>query len=183
MSASDRQPRSPQQIARILVDAETFGISDAAEMHGIHRNSIRNLRTAWGRDPRVVRACAELREEASKGWIEKARAARGQLLGNVLKLAATTKSLRAATEALRRVGELVMASEILDPEEQAPPQGGDGGPDEETTEKPAETAGDTVPSKGRVKGGVVAEPHDAHQPPDARPPQGAAGRRRKGTRH
>lgn len=103
---------SIEQIARALLDAQLFGDKRAAELHGVHFNTIVNWRGDGPSD--AVRAAMDrLRAELRAGWIDEARDARRALVQLTLARARTSKNLRSTTEALRRVNEVVMAHEIL----------------------------------------------------------------------
>lgn len=103
----------PEQIARALLDAEFHGDRRAAEMHGVHRNTLVNWRGEDGPSDAVRAEMDRLRVVVRLGWIDEARDARRELVMIVLERARVSKNLRSTTEALRRVSEVVMAHEIL----------------------------------------------------------------------
>lgn len=106
--------RTPEQIARALLDAQLFGDRRAGEMHGVHYKTLVNWRGGDDGPSDAVRAEMDrLRVEVRRGWIDEARDVRRAIVQRVLVLARTSKNLRATTDALRRLNEVVVAHEIL----------------------------------------------------------------------
>lgn len=121
MSASSKPPRghnakppTTERVARALVDADLLGDRAAARAHGVHPNTIKNWRRDFARSADVAAEVKRLREAASADWIEKARSLRSKLIDRIGVLADTNPSIRATTEALRRVHEVIVSHEILD---------------------------------------------------------------------
>ncbi|MDO9020553.1 MAG: hypothetical protein Q7V43_26755 [Myxococcales bacterium] len=119
-----------------MLDAELFGDVRAGEMHGCHRKTIANWRGGdEGPSPAVRAEMDRLRAELRKGWLAEAHDVRRALLQRALVLSRTSKNLRAVTECLRRVNEVVVADEILsDPDAErhlADQQGAAGAPEGE----------------------------------------------------
>lgn len=123
MSASSKPPRqrvdhskkapSADRVARALVDADLFGDKAAARAHKVHPNTIKNWRRDFARSADVAAEVKRLRTAASADWIEKARDLRSKLIDRIGELAGTNPSIRATTEALRRVHEVIISHEIL----------------------------------------------------------------------
>lgn len=126
MSASSKPPRgthnakppTTERVARALLDAEVFGDKSAARRHGVHANTIKNWRRDFSRSAEVTAEVKRLRAAVSADWIERARDLRAKLIDRIGTLAETNPSMRATTEALRRVHEVIVSHEILadDPE-------------------------------------------------------------------
>ncbi len=121
MSASSKPPRrtwnakapTTEQVARALLDAQVLGDKSAARKHGVHANTIKNWRREWGGSKAVVAEMDRLRSEVRQAWIDEARDARRMLVDRIVALASRSKSLRAVTEAGRRVHEIVMSHEVV----------------------------------------------------------------------
>lgn len=121
MSASSKPPRrtwnakapTTEQVARALLDAQVFGDKAAACRHNVHANTIKNWRRDWGTSATVIAEMDRLRVSVRQGWIDEARDARRMLVARTVQLAMRSKSLRAVTEASRRMHEIVMSHEIV----------------------------------------------------------------------
>jgi transposase len=151
VSASSKPPRgfstkppTPEQVARVLLDAQTFGDKKAAKRHGIHYKTVSNWRARYFGDTEVEQATRKLREEISKGWIEEARDLRRLLIARTREVALKSNDLDALTNTLRRTHEVVMSHEIVNepdpdaehhgadqPEDQGEAEGSDGAEGEE----------------------------------------------------
>ena len=130
-------------MARALIDADMLGDTGAARKHGVHFNTIANWRKRWGSTPAVRRVMNTLRERASRGWIEQGRDARLQLVAKVAEIAGrarSVKDLKAVTDALRRIHEVVLSHEILGGAETKASDQRDE-PDQPRDEPPAPSAG------------------------------------------
>lgn len=148
MSASSKPPRSfstkppsPEHVARVLLDAQTFGDKAAAERHGVHYKTVSNWRLRYLGDPEVERETKRLREEISKRWIEEARDARRVVIARTVYLAKRSKRLDRVTNALRRIHEVVLSHEILNDPDDDQHHGADQSTDSRTAEAPDDTKG------------------------------------------
>jgi transposase len=147
VSASSKPPRSfstkpptPEQVARVLLDAQTFGDKAAAKRHGIHYKTVSNWRARYFGDPEVEQATRKLRAEITKGWIDEARDTRRFLVHRTKELAGKSKRLDRVTNALRRIHEVVLSHEILNDPDDADDQ--HHGPDQPADPREGEASHD-----------------------------------------
>lgn len=108
------KPPHPQQVARVLLDAETFTDTLAARRAGLSTKTVQRWRNQFGADPEVSRIVQLLRERLATGWTDKVRAARNVAVDSVLeKLIDPESTLRDRTVALRELRETAHAYELL----------------------------------------------------------------------
>lgn len=116
----DKDRKQPSAQGKVLVDATERGQTAAAREHGVSRESVRR----WSNDlaagePQLVAAVADakaMRDSALGGRIERALSAGLDFVARAAEQAdpADPKMVAAVCEALRVVGELQLARDMID---------------------------------------------------------------------
>jgi hypothetical protein len=125
------QTPRPEAVARVIVDAETFGDAEAAQRAHISASSVRAWRKTYGRDDAVVKLCAQLRQQLAADWMPEAKKLRLKLINRLGILASRGKDMREITEALRRVGDLILTNEVVHDDDLHRGSGGEAIPGED----------------------------------------------------
>lgn len=107
------KPPEPEQVARVLVDAEALGDSEAARQHGLSRNTVAGWRAKYGQDENVEQHCATLRRAISKTWLRRAKEVRRIAVDRLAELIQNSAELSEVTDALKALHEVVTSHEVL----------------------------------------------------------------------
>lgn len=105
--------RTPDEIERIVTDAETLGEEQAAAKYKLSTRQIRRYRKAAETCPNMSKGVLAKRAKLSEGWLVEARKARMLALEKGLQLVEESKNLREVTGFLKIVHDAVLSDEML----------------------------------------------------------------------
>lgn len=109
-----------ERIARALVDYKNLGLKYASTKHKVPSRTLRMWRALYGELPEVEARCAELQTRINEEFLGTAKAARHRLVEIVMEHAEKKDAPFAdVVTALRRVNEVVMAHEVLNPSDKS----------------------------------------------------------------